>query len=67
LAFSLLRLPLALARRIASTFQYDLQVTFPATLFALPMAQNCHRDGLASRHVDDEGSIQFKKCGVVFS
>ena len=34
LAFSLLRLPLALARRIASTFQYDLQVTFPATLVA---------------------------------
>jgi len=30
------------------------------------MAQNCHRDGLAFRHADDEGSIQFKKCGVVF-
>jgi hypothetical protein len=64
--FSLLRLTLALARRTASNFQYHLQVTLPAQHFASWIAQNSYQGGLAYRHVDDEGSIQFEECGVLF-
>jgi len=66
LTLSLLRLPLAIARRTASYFKHHLQVTLPATHFALPIAQDLAPDGLAYRHVDDEGAIQFAECGVLF-
>jgi len=66
LTLSLLRLPLALARRTASYCKHHLQVTLPTTHFALPIAQDLAPDGLACRHVDDEGAIQFGKCGVLF-